>query len=132
MARGNTNGSAAASAAHELLVGAIDRAVLVAAREVGERLVSALERVEAKLDGHGPHCLTIKEVMARLGVSESFVRQQITSGELRAYQHGRMVRVLVSELEAYINRHSTGGDWTPVADALAREWASAEGANERG
>ena len=48
--------------------------------------------------------LTRPEVGDRLGVSLSTVRRLIASGDLRAFNIGRQVRILESEVDRYVAR----------------------------
>lgn len=49
---------------------------------------------------------TIQEIAEALGVSERTVRRWVSDGSLSAHRFGRTVRILESELKAFIGRHA--------------------------
>ena len=55
----------------------------------------------------GPRVYRVPEAAGRLGVSERYVWQLITDGELREVRQGRKVGVRDDDLRDYINRHTS-------------------------
>jgi excisionase family DNA binding protein len=60
-----------------------------------------------------PQFYSIDEVANFLGVSPRTLRRWIKSGELRAHQFGRPVRILHDDLEAFVARQEYRSDENP-------------------
>jgi excisionase family DNA binding protein len=62
-----------------------------------------VERGDAPRESDQPeHPLTIDETAEVLDCSGATVRRRIASGELLAFKHGRILRVLPSDLRAFV------------------------------
>lgn len=54
--------------------------------------------------------LTVKEVAAELKLSERFITQEVSKGNLQAYRFGKTFRIRRSELERYKRERMTRKD----------------------
>lgn len=54
--------------------------------------------------------LTVKEVATELKLSERFITQEISKGNLQAYRFGKTYRIHRSELERYKQERTTRKD----------------------
>ena len=54
--------------------------------------------------------LTVKEVAARWGVSQNYVRRLIWDGKLAHTKFGRAVRIPVSAVEGFAAMNTVGGE----------------------
>ncbi len=64
--------------------------------------------------------MTVDEAARRLAIGRSHIYEQLQRGHLRSIKIGRSRRILLRDLEAYLEALTTGSDGLPQAEPIAK------------
>lgn len=94
----------------DLIVAAVERAVQPLLVEV-RRVAAAVDELQARVEAAPlPRYLSAEQAADIAGVTPETVRKWTRLGDLRAHRAGRLLRVRLDELEAYLTRAEPESD----------------------